>query len=89
MKAKWIDILIRRDTGKTFVWVVRAKQDDAELGEIRWFGRWRGYAFFPRAETLYEATCLRDIAEFIEVQMRARRGAFAQDQIADKIGGAR
>ena len=34
------------------------------LGEIRWFGRWRKYCFYPRTDTLFEQTCLRDIADF-------------------------
>ena len=34
------------------------------LGTIRWFGRWRKYCFFPASETVYEETCLGEIAEF-------------------------
>jgi hypothetical protein len=45
----------------------------SHLGEIRWFGRWRKYCFFPVDGTLYEERCLRDISQFIEEETKARR----------------
>ena len=45
------------------------------LGRVQWWGRWRKYAFFPLGGTLYEPTCLRDIAAFIEAQMAERKAA--------------
>jgi hypothetical protein len=45
------------------------------LGEIRWFGRWRCYSFFPDTDTLYEQTCLRDIADFCETVTKEHRAA--------------
>lgn len=36
------------------------------LGRIRWFGRWRKYAFEPAPNTIFEQDCLRDIAAFCE-----------------------
>lgn len=39
-------------------------QGGERLGEVRWFGRWRKYAFFPLPGTLYEENCMRDIADF-------------------------
>jgi len=61
-----------RDTGKTLVWSVEAKEGGAKLGEVRWFGRWRGYAFFP-LDAIFEHKCLRDIADFVEMQTKAHR----------------
>jgi hypothetical protein len=43
------------------------------LGEVRWFGRWRCYAFYPEPDTLYERQCLRDIADFCEARTREHR----------------
>ena len=60
------------DTGKTKVWAVEAKEDGAKLGEVRWFGRWRGYAFFP-INAIFEHRCLRDIADFVEGQTKEHR----------------
>ena len=59
-------------SGKTLVFDVVAKDGGAILGEVRWFGRWRTYAFFPGDGTIYEPTCLRDLADFIKAQMSAR-----------------
>jgi hypothetical protein len=58
---------------KTSIWDVRTREGEASLGEIRWFGRWRCFAFYPRADTLYEKQCLRDIADFCEAQTKAHR----------------
>lgn len=54
-------------TRKTMIWVVRSKYEgpDCSLGEIRWFGRWRKYAFAPGTGCLFEEVCMRDISEFI------------------------
>jgi hypothetical protein len=50
-------------------------EDNVKLGEIRWFGRWRCYSFFPFTDTLYEHTCLRDIADFCETVTKEHRAA--------------
>lgn len=80
---KWIDILPIPAIGaktKRF----RVQSGSAQLGEIRFYSRWRKYAFFPYEGTLYEEDCLRDIAAFcelvtkewrLEVSQRRRRGA--------------
>ena len=36
-----------------------------ELGHIAWFGKWRKYCFFPNGATVFEETCLHEIAQFI------------------------
>jgi hypothetical protein len=58
---------------KTKVWEVIAKRAGVLLGTIAWFARWRGYAFFPNEDLVFERTCLRDIADFLEEQNRAHR----------------
>ncbi len=49
---------------KTKIWNVRALADGMQLGQVRWFGRWRKYSFFPCQGMVFEETCLRDIANF-------------------------
>lgn len=73
--TKWITIqeLKDLDTGKTQVFQVLAKQDGVLLGTIKWFGRWRKYAFFPEPETVYENDCLNDISIFISGLMLHRK----------------
>lgn len=50
---------------KTKVWDVDSKSG-AYLGRIGWLGRWRRYVFAPSPNSLFEETCLKDIAGFIE-----------------------
>ncbi len=61
-----------REGQKTERWNIETKEDEDLLGEVRWFGRWRRYAFFPASLCVFEQTCLREIADFIEEIMRAR-----------------
>jgi hypothetical protein len=56
------------DRRRTALWVVKSKYEPADnrLGEIRWFSRWRKYAFWPADHCVFEQDCMRDISEFIE-----------------------
>lgn len=62
-------------SGKTFIWKVIAKDDGIVLGKVSWFGRWRKYVFEPNAafDLVFEETCLRDIAAFIEFRSKQQR----------------
>jgi len=62
-------------SGATSIWSVVAVADGALLGVVSWFGRWRCYAFSPRPDTVYERTCLRDIAAFCEQKTAEHRKA--------------
>ncbi len=50
----------------TEIWEVRTADHSQLLGEVRWFARWRRYVLFPTPGTVFEPTCLRDIANFCE-----------------------
>ena len=54
------------DKPKTSVWNCLTRQGD-RLGQVRWFGSWRQYCFFPSDElsTVFNVGCLNDIANFI------------------------
>lgn len=57
---------VTRLDAKTQRFDVRAKAELlTELGVIKWFGRWRKYAFFPRADCVFDSKCLAEIEEFI------------------------
>lgn len=60
-----IDLHGKSSTGKTSAWHVHNKGGGYFLGEIKWHGRWRQYAFFPKEATLYSEGCLVDIADFL------------------------
>lgn len=63
-------------SGKTSQWSVVSKRNDEEtfLGYISWRAQWRRYVFFPAYKTLFDASCMREVAEFIEQRMEERRG---------------
>jgi hypothetical protein len=53
--------------GKTERVTIVSKKHIAILGEIRWFGRWRQYAFFPGANTVWNPECMDDVKACIDV----------------------
>lgn len=42
------------------------------LGDIKWFGRWRQYAFFPSHDTVWNPDCLKDICDVIDLLKKER-----------------
>jgi len=59
---------------KTLTWkVVTANLFAAELGEVGWFARWRQYAFSPKAGTVFNKDCLREIADFCDQRTTEHR----------------
>lgn len=75
--AKWIrfDKQPRKADRKTDTWAVSPLDGGEPLGQVAFFGAWRKFAFFPFEGTLYEADCLRDIAQFCEDQTNEWRDA--------------
>jgi hypothetical protein len=59
-----ITFALAGDTGKTWIWDVDAKAGGT-LGQVKWFGRWRKYSFFPAAGAIFEEVCMREISQFI------------------------
>ena len=57
---------------KTEVWQVISIKG-IFLGDIKWFGRWRAYAFFPDEKTVYNSECLKDVAAMITWLMNERK----------------
>lgn len=53
---------------KTSVWSVHegVAYRGVAIGQVKWFGRWKRYSFFPEGGTVFEQTCLREIAYFCE-----------------------
>lgn len=60
---------------KTKVWWVVQRQRNIHLGWVGWWASWRRYAFYPKADTIFEETCLQDIARFCIEQTKAHRAA--------------
>lgn len=72
-KPKWIKFVdISFKDSKTKRWAVCSETTGA-IGYIRWYGRWRKYAFFPNHSTVYEQDCMRDISDFIESETKEHK----------------
>lgn len=74
--ATWLrfETLPRPKDRKTDIFRVLTTDGEHELGVVRWYGRWRCFAFFPKESTLFEATCLRDLAAFCQNETARHRG---------------
>lgn len=59
-------------SGKTHIWRV-ADVRGTRIGLVKWYGAWRKYCFFPENRTLYDPSCLRELADFIVDRTREHR----------------
>lgn len=59
-------------SGKTKVWRVQSNRGD-ELGKVRWYGRWRCYAFFPEPGTVFNASCMMELTDFCDSETKTKR----------------
>jgi hypothetical protein len=73
----WIEFIRvgNSESGKTTIWdiLTTAGMGQDAIGEVKWFGPWRQYAFFPSPDTIYEKTCLSEIAAFCRELMEERK----------------
>lgn len=72
-KQSFLEFKLTEQGEKTSKWDVLSKRHGFVLGTIKWYGAWRQYTFFPTKETLYNKDCMREIASFLEDQMKARK----------------
>lgn len=76
----YVTMIPVRDTGKTMVWHVLNKREKVTIGEVKWFGRWRKYAFFP-IDAIFEEVCLREIADFIQERTALHQKGLKQNPL--------
>jgi hypothetical protein len=60
-----------RSTGKTSIWDVFS--GDVKLAEIRWYAPWRRYCMYTSQHTIFDRSCLAEVIEFLDEQMRERK----------------
>ena len=60
------------DTGKTEVWNILSKSSGWILGQIKWYGAWRQYCFFPSPNSVFNLECMVDIKKLI-LELKAKR----------------
>jgi hypothetical protein len=63
----------RPEEKKTDIWEITSIQSGETLGEIRWWGSWRKYVFVPNNGSIFDIGCMKEIIEFINQEMLARK----------------
>ena len=58
---------------KTTIFEIRNKRSGDMLGDVKWYGPWRQFCFFPLAGTVWSNGCLYDIKDVIAKAMDDRR----------------
>ena len=68
MSSKYMTVrpLAQEGARSTMKWAVVNVASGATLGEIKWYGAWRQYCFFPARDTVFSAGCMTDLAAFLE-----------------------
>jgi hypothetical protein len=62
-------------SGVTKVIGIYAKLSNILLGQIKWYGPWRRYAFFPDAGMVFDNNCLNAVIDEIKRLMEERKNA--------------
>lgn len=70
---KWIYFSAVVNTGKTTVYNCYNKEHETFLGQVKWYGAFRKYSFFPEPNIVFETQCLKDIASFLDQLMLERK----------------
>ncbi len=62
----------RKPGGRADRWFIWSKRGHC-LGEIRWHGPWRQYAFFNIGDIILNGDCLKDLKNFLSQVMATWR----------------
>lgn len=73
VEYKWIYFSPLVFTGKTTVYNCYNKEYQSLLGQVKWYGGFRKYSFFPEPNIVFETQCLKDIASFLDKLMLERK----------------
>lgn len=61
------------ESGKTSFFQVLTKDRTTRLGMVSWYAPWRKYVFESSGGMVYDANCLREIADFTERTTKEHR----------------
>lgn len=64
--------LNRPENRKTDIYCIATIGTNYIIGEIRWWGAWRKYCFFPNEDTVYDNKCMLQIMNFMNEVNLAR-----------------
>ena len=73
--AKWIRFVEVPAPGVTKRWEIRTTQGDVVIGRVAWSNGWRRYVLQPGYPTEWEQDCLRDVADFLEMNTREHKAS--------------
>lgn len=71
--SKYLEFRLLEQKPKTQVVGVMSRYAGIKLGTIKWYPRWRQYAFFPESDTIFNTECLNDIQAYIKKLMEERK----------------
>lgn len=73
--SKYLDFILRAQpkAHKTHSWTVRNKLSGDSLGQVYWYTAWRKYVFTPLDSLVFDASCLRELAEFCDQKTEAQK----------------
>lgn len=65
---KYIEFVEVAQKPKTKAWTCHNRRSGVALGYIEWYASWRQYVYtdYGPGLAVYSASCLRDIADFLE-----------------------
>ena len=64
---KYLEFKLLEIKPKTLVYGVFSTLRGFKLGTIKWHGTWRQYTFFPEKSSLFSASCMEEIINFIRI----------------------
>jgi len=72
---KYIHFAISEKKPKTDVWDIRTNDTNDLLGQIKWYGAWRGYCVFTKDNVIFHYGCWQDVADFWRQLNEERKNA--------------
>jgi hypothetical protein len=71
----WLEFRVRPHDPKkkTDVYDIVNTSNDVHVGIIKWYGGFRKYTFQPSNNTIFDAKCMREVANFLEILMNERK----------------
>ena len=71
--SKYLKFENVEDMGKTETWNIRSKSSGFVLGQIKWYGAWRQYCFWPSSHCVFNIECMDDVKKMIVSLMDQRK----------------
>ena len=72
-QEKYLVFNVLKGLSKTNVYEVKNRLTGVPIATIRWYGPWRKYTLQPLSDTIWHTGCLREVADFIDGLMGARK----------------